>query len=113
MDRLQRQTESIVDKAPIVVGGEPGKGYTGIRTTIQVRDLRTRQDPETGAAEFTLDAVINTEIRRGSRGFGQAEGQEQITAHHRELAEQLLTTIHEARKDPPLDEPQPPKLVTP
>ena len=100
MDRLNRETESIVDKGPIILGGEPPKGYGSIRTTIQIRDLRTQQGPEADN-DFRLDAVINTEIRKGTRlGAWSRETEAKVVQDHREVTALLLQAVRDAKGPP-------------
>lgn len=92
LDRMPRSTDDIVNKTPIVVGTDTPKGYKGIRTTIQIRDLRFKNTDD-HENEFRLDAVINTEIREGKTFFNQSQSEQQTMKYHRELAELLLVAV--------------------
>lgn len=94
MDRIARETESIITKTPIVIGGDTPKGYNGVRTTIQIRDYRTSRT-EAGQ-EFSLDAVINTEFRRGPRTPRYGDLPEQVAKDHKDAVKLLLEAIQEA-----------------
>lgn len=92
MDRIPRATESIADKAPIVVETATPTGFTGIRTIIQLRMAEPKPEG------FAIDAVINTEVRKGPRSHRRAadsseDFQSLVTDHHLQLAQQLIGAI--------------------
>jgi hypothetical protein len=101
MDRLNRETsESIIDKGPLMLGGEPPKGYGCIRTTIEIRDIRTQQGPEADN-DFRLGAVINTEVRKGTRwAVWSRETELKVVQDHREVTALLLQAVRDAKEPP-------------
>lgn len=96
MDRIARETESIITKTPILIGGDTPRGYNGVRTTIQIRDYRSRQT-EAGS-DFSLDAVINTEFRRGPRTPRYGDLPEEVATDHKEVVKLLLEAIKVANQ---------------
>lgn len=99
MNQLRREApDSIVDKGPILLGTEPPKGYLGIRTTVQIRDFRNGDPGERN--DFVLDAVINTDIRRGPRSSNYKAAEQQVATDHREVIGLLLEAIKQASECP-------------
>lgn len=96
MDRLPRRdpSDSIVDKGPIIINTDLPTGYTGIRTTVEIRDHRNRDADDN--REFYVDAVINTEVRRGRWTSKGSKYQEQVTADHHRAIALLLEAIKAA-----------------